>query len=204
MLHIRPDVPQFLPALVGAQHPTAHAGPVYTPLDVDAWEMALRSHPDRAYAKYIVNGLRQGFRIGFQHRSPLTSAKSNKRSSQLHPGVISKYIADELARGRMLGPFPHSLRPAVHLNRVGLVPKGHNTGKYRMITDLSHPSGKKCQRRGRPGIVLTVVPISRRRSQSGSFPRQGCTAGESQHRVGIPPCTRPPTGSMPAGYGMGG
>ena len=45
---------------------------------------------------------------------------------------------NELARGRML---PSSWKNRFHLNRFGLLPKGHNTGKYRLITDLSFPRG---------------------------------------------------------------
>ncbi len=47
--------------------------------------------------------------------------------------VITKYIEDEKARDRMLGPFPPSMRPAVHVNRFGVIPKG-NTGKFCLIT----------------------------------------------------------------------
>jgi len=83
--------------------------PVSTPLNVAAWEEALSSHPDRAYARYIGDGLRQGFRIGFQYGSPLKSATSNMDSTRLHPEVITQYIADELRRGRMLGPFPQAI-----------------------------------------------------------------------------------------------
>ena len=31
--------------------------------------------------------------------------------------------------------------PNTHVNRMGLTPKGHNTGKWRLITDLSYPRG---------------------------------------------------------------
>lgn len=115
---------------------------VVTPLDVDAWAAALRTHPDQPYAKYIMDGLRQGFRVGFRHGSPLTSARENKKSAKLHPEAISKFLTDELSRGRMLGPFPLQAQVDIHINRVGVVPKGHNTGKFRMITDLSHPEGR--------------------------------------------------------------
>ena len=50
--------------------------------------------------------------------------------------------ANECALGRMLGPFPPSLvplLPPLHVNRFGVIPKGHNTGKWRLITDLSYP-----------------------------------------------------------------
>ena len=42
----------------------------------------------------------------------------------------------------MLGPFPPAeCPPHVHINRFGVIPKGHNTGKWRLITDLSFPRG---------------------------------------------------------------
>ena len=43
---------------------------------------------------------------------------------------------------RMLGPFSPAeigVMPPLHINRFGVIPKGHNTGKWRLITDLSHP-----------------------------------------------------------------
>ncbi len=110
---------------------------VNTLLNVAAWEDALRSHPDRAYARYVCEGLRYGSRVGFCRSSPLKSATANMPSTRLHPQVITKYIEDEKARDRMLGPFPLSMRPAVHVNRFGVIPKG-NTGKFR----LSFPHGQ--------------------------------------------------------------
>ena len=63
-------------------------------------------------------------------------------SATLHSDVITKYLSDELARGRMLGPFPLFFKSAIHINRFGVIPKGHNTGKWRLITDLSFPNGQ--------------------------------------------------------------
>ena len=49
----------------------------------------------------------------------------------------------ELGLGRMLGPFTDAdPLPPVHINRFGVIPKGHNTGKFRLITDLSFPANK--------------------------------------------------------------
>ncbi len=42
---------------------------------------------------------------------------------------------------RMLSPFPKGRFPDAHTNRFGVIPKGHNTGKWRLITDLSFPPG---------------------------------------------------------------
>ena len=116
---------------------------VQIPLVVDAWASALQPHPDRTFARYIVDGLRQKFRVGFHRPSPLRSATENMGSARLHPEVITDYLRKELTLGRLLGPFPGSLvLPNLHINRFGVIPKGHNTGKWRLITDLSFPPGQ--------------------------------------------------------------
>ena len=115
---------------------------VSTQLDTDSWVVLLAEHPDRAFAGYVTQGLREGFRIGFRWDSPLASATRNMHSTRLRPAAISGYIVDELSKGRMLGPLPLTWRPRLQVNRFGLIPKGRNTGKYRLITDLSFPQGR--------------------------------------------------------------
>ena len=60
------------------------------------------------------------------------------------PGcMVGDYLRKELSLGRMLGPFPDSSTlPPLQVNRFGVIPKGHNTGKWRLITDLSFPPGQ--------------------------------------------------------------
>ena len=42
----------------------------------------------------------------------------------------------------MLGPFSETSQlPPLHISRFGVIPKGHNTGRFRLITDLSFPPG---------------------------------------------------------------
>ena len=116
---------------------------VATPLCLQAWEEALAPHPDRAFARYLCDGLQFGFRIGFKWGSPLRSTSSNMESARQHPEVINQYLHKECSFGRMLGPFPTSAGlPPLHFNRIGVIPKGHNTGKWRLITDLSFPQGQ--------------------------------------------------------------
>ena len=89
-----------------------------------------------------MDGLSRGFRIGFNRKSPLQSAAVNMSSASLHSGIISDYLKKELALGRMLGPFtPDFSAPDLQVNRIGVIPKGHNAGKWRLITDLSFPPG---------------------------------------------------------------
>ena len=78
---------------------------VSTPLVLKAWLQAQSSHPDQAFARYICEGLRSGFRIGFDYGSPLKPATANMQSALLHSGVISEYLQKEVTLGRMLGPF---------------------------------------------------------------------------------------------------
>ena len=115
---------------------------VTTPLMVPAWSKALQTHRDQAFAQYVVNGLCHGFCIGFSRSTPLRSARTNMGYAHLHPGVVTNYIEKELSLGRMLGPFPTSFSvPELQINRFGVGPKGHNMGKWRLITDLSFHLG---------------------------------------------------------------
>ena len=119
-----------------------HLCEVTTPLRHAAWLQALAGHPDQAFARYITNGIVEGFQIGFQRTADLRSAAANMPSARQHPDVVTKYIQEELSRGRILGPFQVSELPPVHINRFGVIPKGHGTGKWHLITDLSSPPGQ--------------------------------------------------------------
>ena len=134
-------MPQFLHTIPGTSLPGTHGG-LNTPV-VASMDEALSSHPDKAYARYVCQGLHWGFRVGFQYNSPLKPAQANMESANQHPEVISEYLHKECSLGRMLGPFPEPLQlPRLHVNRFGVIPKGHNTGKFRLITDLSFPPGQ--------------------------------------------------------------
>eukprot|EP00731_Ephydatia_muelleri_P036129 Em0203g4a len=108
----RPQTPSLIPEVLGG----------VTPLHYSVWELALRGHPDAEFVHYFCAGLRFGFRIGFDHRRTLRSANSNMMSAFQHPEPIAEYIEKEL-------------------KRFGVIPKGHNEGKWRLITDLSYPTG---------------------------------------------------------------
>ena len=46
----------------------------------------------------------------------------------------------KLEHSRIAGPFPPSQCQGVHISRFGVIPKGHQPNKWRLIVDLSHPS----------------------------------------------------------------
>ncbi len=112
---------------------------ITTPLNHDAWQLWLNYHPDQQYASYILNGIIQGFRIGFNYNeAPLCSASSNHPCATEHPEVIIKALTTEINAHRLFGPYDPKLFPYVHTSSLGAVPKKHSE-KWRLILDLSHP-----------------------------------------------------------------
>ena len=100
----------------------------------------MAAFPDRAFAGYLVSGLREGFRIGFDYGSSrLSSAKRNLSSASSHTAVIDKYLAKEKARGRLVGPIRPEARSRVHLSPFGVIPKSNQPCRWRLIVDLSSP-----------------------------------------------------------------
>ena len=130
---------------------------------VAEWANTLQTHPDKAFRRYIIDGLSYGFRIGFNRCTSLSAAASNMHSARLHPEVITHYLQKEMSLGRMLGPFPISFTaPELHVNRFGVIPKGHNTGKWRVITDLSFPPGRSINDGITPELCsLTYTTVDR-------------------------------------------
>ena len=115
------------------------AYPAPTPVAVDCFRAYLASHPDQRLACYVLQGLCDGFRVGVLNTLPICSSARNHSSSRENVGVVFSYIHSECAAGRLLGPF--GVSPRIHVSPIGLVPKGYQSGAWRMIVDLSHPVG---------------------------------------------------------------
>ena len=114
---------------------------IYSPLTsrLARWQDCLREHQDSSFSSYILEGIEKGFVVGFDHTRPLRSATANMNSAQMHPEVVDAYVAEELAGGRIFGPFFPTDILGLHLNRMGVIPKGHIPERWRLITDLSFP-----------------------------------------------------------------
>jgi hypothetical protein len=111
-----------------------------SPIKLANWDKFLRSHPDQKFAMYIHSGLSNGFRIGFNRLGQnLASASRNHPSAASNPLVVSEYVRSEVSAGRLVGPLPQALLPFIKISPIGLVPKAHQPGKWRMIVDLSFP-----------------------------------------------------------------
>ena len=107
---------------------------------------ALSSSPnfltDRGFVRYLLRGMTEGFLIGFRDDASLRSATRKMMSALQHPEVVQAYLTNECTLSCMLGPFLPSVvtqLPLLYVNRFGVTPKGHNTGKWRLNLDLSYP-----------------------------------------------------------------
>lgn len=116
--------------------------PSPTPLLAPVWQAALRDYPDPRLRHFLVQGLQEGFRIGYNApRGQLRPAKRNIPSSYEHPEVVDKYLANECKLGRVLGPWLTPPPCPIHISRFGVIPKKSQPGKWRLIVDLSFPEG---------------------------------------------------------------
>ena len=115
---------------------------VTTPLKQEEWQQMLQSHPNQALVQYIMSGITQGFRIGFEYgKASCRSARCNMLSAETNPEVVTAYLQEEVTLGRVLGPLPTGSVPGVQVSPFGVIPKGHTPGKWRLIVDLSSPTG---------------------------------------------------------------
>ena len=130
-------------------HPPTHPPvtidwpPCPTPIQIPALAHFLRYHPDQEFVRFILQGLSDGFHIGFSCQGGgLRSTSKNPPSSLANPGVITSYIQDEIVAGQIVGPLAIQVHEWVHCSPIGLVPKSRGTGQWRMIVDLSYPASR--------------------------------------------------------------
>ena len=75
------------------------------PLKLREWEKGLASHPDRDFARYFYDGIREGFRIGYNYGGTrCLSSSGNMKSVEEHNEVVEEYIQGERVDRRLLGP----------------------------------------------------------------------------------------------------
>ena len=114
----------------------------FSPIRVEKLRQEVLTHPDQSFVTYVLDGLQNGFCVGFNPASvSLKSVTQNTPSASLQPSVIDDYLHPELAKGRVAGPFSSPPLPHLHISRFGVIPKKHQPGKWRLILDLSSPGG---------------------------------------------------------------
>ena len=61
------------------------------------------------YVRYILSGIKDGFRIGYDYSAhTCASPDKNMQSAAAHPEPIDKFIEEEVSLGRMVGPLDSS------------------------------------------------------------------------------------------------
>ena len=122
--------------------PPLGATAVVTPLKGDEWARALQHHPDKEWVRYVCEGIRDGFRLGFAgQREALRPCARNMKSADEHPQVIQQYLDREVAEGRVWDVGTVAEADAMHIQRspFGVIPKKGQPGKWRLILNLSAP-----------------------------------------------------------------
>ena len=120
----------------------------HTPIQLSLLQPYLDAHPGQSYAAYIAQGLKDGFRIGFDYRCrQLKPCRKNHPTCLAKPSVVTERVAAELAAGLLLGPIRPQAPPTYAREPHGPSSKDpHQTNKFRLIVDLSAPaSGMQCQ-----------------------------------------------------------
>ena len=131
---------------------------IHTPLISAAWRHNLKKYPYQDLVEYFLQSITQGFRLGSDGRTS-QSAEKNLKSAADHPAIVDDYLHTELSLGRISGPYPPLTCRAVHINRFGVIPKNHQQDKWRLITDLSYPSGSSVND-GIPSQLCTLSYVT--------------------------------------------
>lgn len=112
---------------------------IQTPVRLTAWQKGLANHPDQRFAKYVLQGLSEGFRVGFQYQTNQLQ-QSHRNMLITQPTVVGEYILNELEANRLAVLSPEeAIAAAIHCSPIGIIPKKNKPGKWRLIVDLSTP-----------------------------------------------------------------
>ena len=104
------------------------------PINVDLLEFYLLNHPDRSFVSFLCDGLRYGFKIGYDGpRHPISS--SNLISANQHQEIIESNLLDEVVQGHTAGPFTNSPYENFRIFPIDHVPKnpkgsGHSVNDH--------------------------------------------------------------------------
>ena len=107
-----------------------------SPLVLDAWRVALQSHPDREWVECLLTGKREGFRIGLMQTPHCQSSQGNTPSATDKVKAVSSFLTSQCGKGHMLGSLPSEDSIGIATSRMAVIPK-KVAGKWRVVVDLS-------------------------------------------------------------------
>ena len=112
---------------------------VLTPINITNFSNALHHHPDQELVTYLIDGLTNGFSIGYNNVTHSPTRPKNLLSATEHPTKVTEALCKELNRGHTSGPFSVAPWPDLHCSPLGSREKKY--GSRRLIMDLSQPRG---------------------------------------------------------------
>ena len=101
------------------------------------WDPFLKTLPDPQFADFLRRGIRNGFHVGVSPSATLVSSKANSPSALALASMVDDYIKEDVKAGNLA----HSPCEGVHLSPIGFIPMKNWPGKFRLIVNLSFPSG---------------------------------------------------------------
>lgn len=131
---------------VSGLRPTLRGNPSITelwalgksPINIYKLGANLKKYPNKPDAQFLLSGFQTGFKLNYN--GPRLSVRShNLLSARQENQILNLKLYEDKYLGRIIGPFPYPPISNLRINPVGLVPK--NTGGWRLITNLSFPSG---------------------------------------------------------------
>ena len=90
--------------------------------------------------RFLYLGLTYGFKLHY-HGPKISNFSKNHKSALLKPDEVLKKLQKEKAKKHIEGPFDSPPFDPFIVSPIGLVPK-KETGKFRMIHDLSYPKNQ--------------------------------------------------------------
>ena len=136
--------------------------------------------------------------MGFDPQSRLRHPSGNFRSVFDNPATVDRYIADEVSTGRLVA----STSPSVRRNPIGIIPKPHQPGKFRLIVDLSAPQGFSINDGISPSLCSLEYVSADQAARMVAACGRGALMAKTDLRSAYRQCTSAPKRSTSAGHRM--
>lgn len=107
-----------------------------TPVNAERLKFYLADY-DSTEREFLYKGFSVGFHIPFRGRR-ISRVSSNHISATINSAIVKQKIDEEIASGRVRGPFLSPPCEPFICSPLALVPK-HETGSFRLIHNLSYP-----------------------------------------------------------------
>ena len=116
--------------------------PVNTPLRAANWLRHLRTYPDPDWVHRLAHDIICGVDIGYRGLRSLRITSPNFTKSEAEERAVSADIANEVALGRIAGPYDSPPFTSFRCSPIKTVAKKGSSVKFRVIHHLSYPHGR--------------------------------------------------------------